>query len=379
MIYPLIQAFVSAIMVSAKGMIGPILGVIEGIAEATASLLKVYSGHISDKFQSRKPLTITGYLLSALSKLIYLLAGFGWLFILFARFSDRVGKGIRTAPRDALIAESVDSASQGRAYGFQRAMDYFGALLGVVLCYLFSLNFLSPDGKTITDLDSFYILFIISVIPASIGVVLLFFIKEKKKDQGETGKTPVRLSFRGLDSRLKVFLIAVFLFTLGNSSNQFLLLKSMDLGVTLPDVLLMYMLFNFTTSVLSAPLGALSDKIGRKRIILAGYFLYAFIYIMFGFVTPADSSFLWLFWVMYGIYYALTEGIEKALVSDLAPADRKATVMGLFSTIVGIGLLPASLIAGALYSFAGTSSPFLFGGIMAGSSFLVILVFLRVK
>lgn len=377
MIYPLIQAFVSAVMKSAQSMVGPVLGVIEGIAEATASLLKVYSGYLSDRARRRKPLTIAGYSFSAVSKLVYLLAGMGWLYILVARFLDRVGKGVRTAPRDALIAESVDPRIQGKAYGFHRAMDYTGALLGVILCYFISLQYLDPVSKTITDLDSFYALFLISVIPALIGVVVLFFVKEKAWREPAAVRPQAGLSLRGMDRRLVVFFIAVFLFTLGNSSNQFLLLKSMDAGVSLPDVLLMYMLFNLTTSLLSAPLGSLSDRIGRKGIIMCGYLLYSGIYAAFGFIEAPQAGLLWLFWILYGVYYALTEGIEKALVADLAPGERRGTIMGLFNMITGIGLLPASVIAGLLYSFAGKAAPFIFGGAMSAGAFLVILIFLR--
>ena len=377
MIYPLIQAFVSAVMKSAQSMVGPVLGVIEGIAEATASLLKVYSGYLSDRARRRKPLTIAGYSFSGVSKLVYLLAGMGWYYILAARLLDRVGKGVRTAPRDALIAESVDARIQGKAYGFHRAMDYTGALLGVIICYFISLQFLDPVSKTITDLGSFYKLFAISVIPALLGVVVLFFVKEKAGRELGAKRPSVSLSFRGMDRRLVVFFIAVLIFTLGNSSNQFLLLKSMDAGVSLPDVLLMYMLFNLTTSLLSTPLGSLSDRIGRKRIILCGYLLYSGIYVAFGFIEAPQAGFLWLFWMLYGVYYALTEGIEKALVADLAPSEKRGTIMGLFNMITGIGLLPASVIAGLLYSFAGKAAPFIFGGAMSAGAFLVILIFLR--
>jgi MFS family permease len=377
MIYPLIQAFVTLVMASAKGMIGPVLGMIEGIAEATASILKVYSGYISDRLGRRKPLAIAGYGLSGTSKLMYLLAGFGWHFILAARFLDRVGKGIRTAPRDALIAESVDPAVKGKAYGFHRAMDYVGAFLGVVVCYFISLRFIDPTSRTITNLDAFYALFIISLIPALLGVLVLFPVREKKAHAAGAVTRP-RFSFKGLDRSLLIFFAAVFLFTLGNSSNQFLLLKSMDAGMSLTEVLVMYMLFNFITSVLSTPLGSLSDRVGRTGIILTGYALYAVIYMMFGFITADNGGWLWLFWGLYGIYYALTEGIEKALVADLAPAHSRGTVMGLFGTITGVGLLPASLIAGFLYAWS-PSAPFIFGGVTAALAFGIILIFLPRK
>ncbi|TAL38721.1 MAG: MFS transporter [Spirochaetes bacterium] len=378
MIYPLIQAFVTLVMASARTMAGPILGMIEGIAEATASILKVYSGYISDRLGRRKPLAIAGYGLSGASKLLYLFAGFGWPFILLARFFDRVGKGIRTAPRDALITESVNPAAKGKAFGFHRAMDYTGALLGVIVCYFISMEFIDPVSRTITSLDAFYVLFVISLIPAALGVLVLFPVREKREPRKPGTVARPRLSFKGLDRSLLIFFAAVFIFTLGNSSNQFLLLRSMDAGVSLPGVLVMYMLFNLVTSVLSTPLGSLSDRVGRTRIILAGYALYAFIYIMFGFVSADTSGYLWLFWALYGVYYALTEGIEKALVADLAPAASRGTVMGLFGMLTGVGLLPASLIAGFLYAWS-PAAPFIFGGAAAAASFAIIFIFLRRK
>jgi MFS family permease len=206
---------------------------------------------------------------------------------------------------------------------------------------------------------------------------MLFLVREKRTVHEQGMRPPVRFSLAGMDRRLKLFFVAVFIFTLGNSSNQFLLLKSMDAGVGLPDVLLMYMVFNLTTSALSTPLGSLSDRIGRTKIILAGYALYSGVYIAFGFINIETKGYLWAFWALYGVYYALTEGIEKALVADLAPAERRGTVMGLFTTIVGVALLPASVIAGLLYSYAGTAWPFIFGGAMSAVAFLIILVGLK--
>ncbi len=377
MIYPLVQAFVSLVLKSAGSLIAPVLGIIEGIAEATASLLKVYAGLISDRMKVRKPMTISGYSLSALSKLIYLLAGFGWGFILLSRFMDRIGKGIRTAPRDALIAESVGGGLRGKAFGYHRAMDYAGAFLGVLICYFISSKLVDPREGTIVDIQGFYQLFLISLIPAFLGVAALLFIREKTYKADPQDKPVVPLSFRLLDGRLKLFFISVFLFTLGNSSNQFLLMRSMDMGVSLPDVLLMYMVFNLVTSLLSTPLGGVSDRIGRKRVILAGYLLYSLIYFLFGLMPGRPYYLLWFFWAGYGMYYALTEGVEKALVSELAPEDRRATALGLFSAVTGITLLPASLIAGFLYSFAGKAYPFYFGSLMSLLAVVIMGLFLK--
>ncbi|GAK55975.1 major facilitator superfamily MFS_1 [Candidatus Vecturithrix granuli] len=365
MVYPLLQAFMSMVLASQKALLGPVLGIIEGIAESTASLGKVFFGYYSDRIQRRKMPTITGYSISALSKCLFFLASLGWYFVLLARFLDRVGKGVRTAPRDALISESVPKDIQGKAFGVQRAMDFAGATLGALLCYLISLHFLDPVTKTLKNLGSFYVLFIISIIPAIIGVVFLFFTQETgEKLSGKKARPKPNLDFRKYDRNLQRFFFTQFLFTLGNSSNQFLLLRSQDLGHTLSTVILMYLVFNLTSSLLSTFFGSLSDKIGRKRILVTGYLLYALVYMSFGFLNESSKSLLWGFWIIYGVYYAMTEGVEKAFVSSLAPTESKATALGFYHTIVGISLLPASLIAGLLFSWL-PSAPFVFGGLMS--------------
>ena len=365
MIYPLIQAFVSMILASRQTLLGPALGIIEGIAESTASLLKVFVGYYSDKIQQRKRLTISGYGLSAAAKILLFFASMGWYLVLMSRFLDRIGKGIRTAPRDALIAESTPKEMQGRAYGFHRAMDFGGAFVGVLICYLVSLRFLDPITKNLRDLQAYYLLFSLSVVPAVIGVALLFLVKERQAPPVETNARPrPNLDFRQYDRNLRWFFFAQFLFTLGNSSNQFLLLRGMNLGYTLSSVIVMYMLFNLVTTALSTFFGALSDNIGRRNLLVAGYALYALVYLSFGLLTEQTKQWLWLFWLVYGVYYAMTEGVEKAFVARLAPPESKATALGLYHTIVGVTLLPASLIAGALFAVSA-AAPFFFGSVMS--------------
>lgn len=378
MIYPIIQAFVRSITVS----VGPVLGIMEGVAESLASLLKVFSGYYSDSTQKRKTLAILGYSLSSASKILFFIPSIFALF--FVRFFDKIGKGIRTAPRDALIAESVPKQNLGKAFGFQRGMDFAGAVTGTIILYYVVDKFFPNlnkvvEGKGTVAPHEFYPIFFIAVASALFAVSFLFFTKDKVvEDAVELNKTKVKptLDFRKYSKPLKFFFLAQFIFTLGNSSNQFLLLQSTTLMGGLSSVLLMYLIFNLTTFCFSTFFGGLSDKYGRKRFLTIGYSLYAVVYIAFGFISKENSYMLWIFWSLYGVYYALTEGVEKAFVTELAPASSKATVLGFFSTIVGIGLLPASIIAGFLFSF-NSRLPFLFGGLMAISSIIVLLIFVK--
>jgi MFS family permease len=378
MIYPLLQAFVSAVLASSQAMVGPILGVIEGVAESTASLLKVFSGYYSDRIKKRKAPAIAGYSLSAAAKLLLFFASAGWYFVLLSRFFDRVGKGIRTAPRDALISESVPHEMQGRAFGLQRAMDFAGAAAGVLIMYFLSLKFLDQATGTIKDFGGFYTMFVVSIVPAALGVLFLFFVKEPRPAPTGPALPRPSLDVRRYDRNLRLYFLCLAIFTLGNSSNQFLLLRSANLGYALPSVVLMYMVFNLSTALFSHRFGSLADKFGFRRILIAGYMLYGAVYAAFGFIPHAHSFLLWAFWPLYGVYYAMTDGVEKAFVSKLAPPESRATAIGFSHTIIGVGLLPASLIAGALFAW-NPAAPFLFGACTSAATVVIMGIAVREK
>lgn len=357
MVYPLLPIFLTTTL----GASPAIIGIIEGIAESLASLLKVFSGYVGDKTKKKKELAIIGYGSSALGKIILFTAG-SWVSVLAARIIDRLGKGIRTAPRDALIADSADAKARGHAFGLHRAMDTFGATLGVIIAYFL----------LIRNVENYPLIFLLSIIPAFLGVIMLFFIRQPREIK-PSGKK-FRFEWSKLSVKLKAFLILAFIFNLGNSSNQFLLLRAGDLGASASFIVLLYLAYNVSYGILSYPATRLSDKIGRRCLIVAGYIVYALVY--FGFARVNTLSGMWLLFIAYGFYIAFTEGVEKALLADIAPAHLRGTVIGLHATLVGLALLPASLIAGLLWDWFGAQAAFYFGsgmGIMAAIGLAVIL------
>ncbi|MHB8756581.1 MAG: MFS transporter [Bacillota bacterium] len=345
MVYPLLPLF----LVMKLGVGPAVVGAIEGVAESLASVLKVFSGHISDRSGKRKPLTIAGYSGSTIGKFFLYLAG-SWPTVLVARIIDRFGKGVRTAPRDALIADTVPAEARGRAFGLHRLLDTTGAVIGVSLGYLFLTRY---NGN-------YQAVFLWSVVPALIGLVALSFAREP----GSQRKLAKELSFKwgALDRRLKAFLIIALVFSLGNSTNEFLLLRAGNVGFSAPTVILLYLVYNVTYALVSYPAGHLSDRIGRKTLLVVGYAFYGLVYI--GFARVQALPLYWWLFILYGVYIGLSEGVEKAFVSDIAPGNLRATMIGLHAMLVGVGLLPASVIAGLLWKFFGPVAPFYFGGIM---------------
>ncbi len=371
MIYPIISLYLLAL-----GSSPALIGLIEGIAESTASVVKVFSGALSDRIRKRKSLAILGYAFSPIGKFFMWLAS-GWSFVFIGRTLDRFGKGIRTAPRDTIIAESSKEEKRGAAFGLHRAMDTLGATFGVIIAIIIMRSLGLNEGLHTTQhiqsyLPAFKTIILISLIPAAIGVAILFLVKET--GTGKPLAHNLSLKWSKLDRRLKAFLIVTFIFTLGNSSNQFLLMRAKDIGFSVEGVLFLYLVYNLVYGVISWPAGKLSDKIGRKTLIVLGYFVYAIVYTGFG-ISNTSSS-MWMLFSIYGLYIAFTEGVEKALVSDIAPKDLRATLIGLHATLVGIGLFPASLLAGLIWDSLGPQFTFYFGGLMgliAAVGMLIVL------
>lgn len=336
------------------------LSLIEGIAESTASVLKAISGWWSDKIGKNKPFMIIGYGITALITPLYAIASTP-LHVLIMRFTERVGKGIRTAPRDSLIAGSSKSA--GKNFGFHKAMDNCGAIIGPLLAYIILLKF-PKDYRRV---------FIFAAIPAVLGVfTIISFVKEAKKSKGDL---PGKIVLKDFSNKYYIFLFIVFVFTLGNSTDTLLLVKANDVGINALYIPLVYLIFNSVSVLFAIPMGMLSDKIGRERIIIFGYILYSIIYFSFG-KTSIKGVILLLF-ALYGIYSAATDGIQKALVSDLIDKDKRGTGLGLYNALLGITLLPASLIAGILYDNVNSSAPFYFGALMSFIAAIMMFIFYR--
>jgi MFS family permease len=408
MIYPLIPVYVAAL---GSGAI--LLGIIEGVAETTSSLLKLVSGIISDKIGKRKLLVLIGYSVSSLIRPLTGVVSTAWEIVIIRMF-DRVGKGIRTAPRDALIAASVNENIRGKSYGFHRAMDHTGAVIGPLLAILTLLLIFSFTGIS-DSLTALRWTFILSIIPGLIAVlVIVIFVKESSPKTGKSG--PITLSLKSFDKNFRNYLLIVILFTLGNSSDAFMLfrieeaisrsgavVKIVTSFPALHDLViklggeaeqakiinilflpLVWSFFHVLKAVLATPLGALSDRIGRKKVISYGWIIYALVYFSFAllvFLTPEMqivATFVLL--AVYAFYYAFTEGAEKAFVADLVTEERRGTAFGLFSFSVGLGALPASIIFGVLYSYSdklfpgyGGTLAFGFGGVIAMIAMILLV------
>ena len=355
-----------------------IVGLIEGVAETTASLLKVFSGWLSDRLGDRKWLTVAGYSLSTLAKPFLYVAN-TWGAVLAVRFADRVGKGIRTAPRDALVADSIDAKRRGLAFGLHRAGDTAGAMVGLLIAL--GVVYALQGADLTLQRPTFQTLVLISIVPAALAVLVLV-IAAKNVTVTSQRQRP-RLSLAGFDPCFKRFLIVIVLFTLGNSSDAFLVLRAQSLGLSVVGVMGVLVLFNLVYALVATPAGALSDRIGRRRVIVGGWLAYAAIYLGFGLAGAAWQ--IWALFALYGVYYGMAEGAGKALVADVVAPAQRGTAYGVYNAAIGLAAFPASLVAGVLWQGVGCwagfgpSAPFLFGAGMALLAVVLLLVWLPDK
>lgn len=355
MIYAVMPLFLISIGASKTEV-----SLIEGIAESTASVIKALSGWWSDKIGKNKPFMIIGYGFTALLSPLFSIA-VSPLQVLIIRFVERIGKGIRTTPRDSLVAGASTDSDRGKNFGFHKAMDNSGAILGPLLAFAILSVFPGNYRKV----------FMFSVLPSILGLFsIIFFVKETKKSKNNL---PTKIVFKDLPTKYYIFLGIVFIFTLGNSTDALLLVKANDVGIKALFIPLVYLIFNSMSVLFAVPMGILSDKFGRERLIILGYMLYSIIY--FGFGRTNNKIIIILLFALYGLYSAATDGVQKALVSDFIDKDKRGTGLGIYNSLTGITLLPASLIAGILYDKVNSGAPFYFGAAMALCAAILMYVF----
>ena len=350
-IYPLLPAFLALTLGASPFAIG----LIEGFAESVAAFLKLFSGYFSDKFEKRKFPVFLGYALASLTRPILAFAG-SWQQVLAVRVTDRVGKGIRGAPRDAIIAGSVPEEKRGLAFGFNRAADHLGAVFGPIIAFVL-LSYFASDPNTPTAQD-YRQVFLYASIPVVLGLfVIVFFVHEKPKEATDSLAPKIKLSLKEFDGNFKRFLVVIALFTLSNSTDAFLLLRAEQTGIAVAVLPLLWMFLHFSKVIFSLIGGDLSDKFGRKTLIFTGWIVYALVYAGFAFVNAAWQT--WALFLIYGIYFGLTEGVEKALVADLVPPEKRGTAFGFYNLAFSITVFPASLLFGAIWTEFGASAAFL--------------------
>jgi MFS family permease len=357
MIYSIMPLFLISIGASKTEV-----SLIEGIAESTASVLKAVSGWWSDKIGKNKPFMIIGYGFTAILSPLFSIVTSPFQ-VLVVRFTERVGKGIRTAPRDSLVAGSSNNSEKGKNFGFHKAMDNSGAIVGPLLAFTILSAFPGDYRKV----------FMFSVLPGIFGLfTIIFFVKEAKKSKNVL---PKKITFKDFSYKYYIFLGIAFIFTLGNSTDALLLVKAGDVGIKALFIPMVYLIFNTVSVIFSVPMGILSDKFGRERLIIFGYLLYSIIYFSFG--RTNNRILVILLFALYGLYSAATDGVQKALVSDLINENKRGTGLGIYNSLIGITLLPASLMAGVLYDKVNNSAPFYLGSAMALIAAILMSLFYK--
>jgi MFS family permease len=363
LIFTLLPLFLTNIL----GVSTVIVGLIGGISGSADSLFRIFSGWYSDKIGNRKSFAVLGYAISALAKPFMYFAA-SWGVVTGIRFADRMGKGIRNAPRDALLADSVSSGERGKGFGLQRAMDTSGAVVGLAVAAL--IIYLVQGNATNLEAPTFRWMVIAGIIPGILGtLVLVFLVHEARKQKkiAATNQTGTAIT-GGFSRRFKIYLVILGVFTLGNTSDFFVILRAQNLGDSLIYIALILVMFNVVYAVVATPAGILSDKLGRRGLLIMGWLLYAAVYA--GFAVATAPWHVWLLFAVYGIYYGIVEGVSRALVADLVPPAKRGTAYGWYNGVLSMALLPASLIAGWLWEAISPASTFYFG---AGLAFIAAI------
>lgn len=359
MIVPLLPLFLTSVLHAQIGNVG----IIEGFATSASNVLKLFSGWLSDRIEKRKGLMVIGYGISNIVKPLFAICG-SWGHVFGLRFVERLGKGVRAAPRDALIADSTTKEERGKGFGFHRSMDTLGAALGPLIAF----------GILAKHPGAYRTVFWVSAIPGVLAIfIIVVFLKEKRQTVHNGKKQLPKITFKGLDPRFVRFTLVASLFAIGNSSDAFLVLRAQSVGMAPAMIPLAYFAFNLTYSITSVPIGMLSDRIGRRTVIIGGYIIFALIY--FGFGIAQSSSLIWVLFIIYGLYYAATEGVQKAYIGDLVSQGQRGTAMGTYNALTGFAALPASIIPGYLWQLFGPGVAFGYTTIIAFlAAFLMIIL-----
>ena len=364
----IVQRALPLFLSTGLGVPKSIIGLIEGLSDTTASLLQILSGWYSDRWGSRKTVAGAGYAMTAIARPLLYFAN-SWVLPMASKIVDRAGKGIRNAPRDALIADSVSAEMRGRAFGLSRALDPAGAVMGALLAagVLYYWHGAHPLEITVPQ---WHTLMLIALVPSVLAALILFVVVREEKRERKVPPPIAEILHVGRDQRFRKLMMIICFFTLGLSSDAFLVLRAQSLGVTIWEIFAMIALFNLVTTLSAYPAGVLSDRIERRHLIRAGWITYAVIYLGFGFATETWQ--IWALYICYGIFYGLTEGVEKAFVADLVTKEQRGAAYGIYNGAIGLAVLPASLIAGLLWQAYGPQAPFLFGSAIAVISTLLL-------